>query len=466
MCGSARVRVRDGLTRRGLLAGAAGLGLGLAHAGSARARGRVSQGGRASLRVPWPLGSLDPHDGASFAAALFADAVFDTLYARDARDSRDARGAFVPSLAEAEPEIVGNELRVTVRAGLRTARGRPLGAHDCAASLARARVGHARGWLSGVPVPRVSGDTLRFVFAPGAPLLRDPAALVRVLASPLVAMVPRGFSPESPDGTGPFRATLQANTLTLTRSPSAARGPAFLDELVVRKALDLKDSLRAFESGADDLGWLGLGLYEPRAGARPFDLGPIGYATLFVGRDAGAWDAPGLPQRICDAIAPSRLAQFALGPAWPVEPSDGWGGPSGPLLVRDDSPYLQELATTVAGLLSRPGHELTVRAVSADELSQRRTSRLFTLALDLVRPAGHDAFGALVGLTQAVDPGRTAALVTHPPRLAEVSARTLTRTLRCGVLGEVRAQGGRVPDLSLPAGTLGVDWGEASRARR
>lgn len=452
MCASAR------LSRRAALV--TGLGLGLGAGGSASARGRVTQGGRASLRVPWPLASLDPHDGASFAAALFADAVFDTLYARD------ARGAFAPSLAEAEPEIVGDEVRVTIRAGLRSARGRAVGARECAASIARARAGHARGWLSGVPAPRVSGDALRFVFAPGAPLLRDPAALVRVLASPLVAVVPPGFSPESPDGTGPFRATLRADGLTLTRNPGAARGPAFLDELVVRKAADLKDSLRAFESGADELGWLGLGLYESRAGARPFDLGPIAYAALFVGRDAGAWDAPGLPQRICDSIAPSRLAPFALGPAWPVEPSDGWGGPSGPLLVRDDSPYLLELATTVAGVLSRPGHELTVRGVSAEELTQRRASRLFTLALDLVRPAGHDPFGALVGLTQAVDPGRTAALVAHPPRLADVPARTLTRTLRCGVLGEIRAQGGRVPDLSLAGGTLGIDWGESSRARR
>ncbi|HRH01198.1 MAG TPA: hypothetical protein PLR99_33405, partial [Polyangiaceae bacterium] len=108
MCADARQGGR--LSRRAALSAATGLGLGLGlglgAGGSASARGRVAQGGRASLRVPWPLASLDPHDGASFAAALFADAVFDTLYARD------ARGAFAPSLAEAEPEIVGNEARV------------------------------------------------------------------------------------------------------------------------------------------------------------------------------------------------------------------------------------------------------------------------------------------------------------------------------------------------------------------
>ncbi len=442
---------RGRLSRRAVLAAAA-----LAAGVPARAwgRGRVQHGGRVALRVPWALAGLDPHDGASFAAALFGDACFDTLYARD-----DA-GGFAPSLAEGDPELVGAEARVTVRAGLHTGRGRPLGARECAASIARARAGHARGWLADIPAPRVDGATLRF-----APM-KDLARLTRALGSPLVAMVPGGFSPAAPDGTGPFRVAVRPDGLTFTRNPNAARGPAFLDELHVTRAGELKASLRAFESGADDLGWLGLGLYESRAGARPFDLGALAYATLFVGRDAGSWDAPGTAQRICDSIAPARLAEFALGAPWAVEPSDGWGGPSAPLLVREDSPYLVELANTVAGVLSRPGHELTVRPVPAEELSQRRASRLFALALDLVRPAGHGAFGALVGLTQAADPARTAALVTHPPRLGDVPVRTLTRTLRCGVLGEIRAQGGRVAEVTLPAGPVGVDWGGVARARR
>lgn len=444
------------LSRRATLSALLGVGgLVCLPEGASFARGRTAPGGRVSLRVPWPLDKLDPHDGASAASALFADAVFDTLYARD------ESGALVPSLAESEPELSGNEVRVTVRQGLKTGRGRSIGARECAASIARARNGHARAWLADVPAPRVDGPVLRFAS-------KDPVRIVRALASPVVAMVPAGFSPESPDGTGPFRLAARAETWTFTRNPSAARGASFLDELTVHKAQDLKASLRAFESGADDLGWLGMGLYEPRAGARAFDAGAAAYAVLFVGRDAGSWDAPGLAQRICDSVPPSRLAELSVGPAWTVEPGDGWGGPASPLLVREDSPYLVELARTVAGVLSRPGHEITVKPVTADELQQKRASRLFSLALDVVRPVAHGSLGALVALTQASDPGRGAELVLHPPRLGEVSPRSLTRTLRCGVLGEVRAQGGRVADLVLPVSSAagGIDWGGVARVRR
>ncbi len=437
--------------RRAFALGAASLLLGRQAAG----RGRTALGGRVSLRVPWPLFAIDPHDPSSAAAALFGDALFDTLYVRD------EVGGFVPGLAEGEPEPGGQELHVRVRAGLRTGRGRPLGAQECVASIARARASGARGWLTEVPVPRASGSTLRFA-------TKDPSRLVRALASPLVAIVPRGFSPETPDGTGPFRFQSRGDALILARNPLAARGPAFLDELVLRSSADLKASLRAFESGADDLGWLGLGLYEIRAGARPFDAGVTAFATLFVGRDAGAWDAPGVAQRICDSVPAARLAEFALGAPWRLEPSDGWGGPPSSILVRDDAPYLLELARALAGVLSRPGHELVTRAVPPEELASRKISRLFALALDAVRPASHGSFGALVGLTTAVDPARAAELVRHPPKLGEVSVRALTRTLRCGVLGEIRAQGGRVADVNvaLSSAAPGVDWGAVSRGRR
>ena len=419
------------------------------------ARGRAAIGGRLAFRLPWPLERLDPHDASSVAAALFSEACFDTLYARD-----ESNG-FVASLAEADPELAGVEVRVTIREGIKSARGRPIGSRECAASLSRARGAGQSGWLADVPPPRIDGRVLRFA-------TKDPARLVRALASPLAVMVPFGFTPEAPDGTGPFRVTLRDGGMTLTRNPNAARGASFLDEIVVSKAQDLKASLRAFESGADDLGWLGMGLYEPRAGARPFDAGPVAHVALFVGRDAGTWDAPGLAQRVCDALPPARLAEFSLGPVWAVDPGDGWGGPAGALLVRDDAPYLVELAKTIAGILSRPGHELTAKAVSPEELAQKKASRLFCLALDVVRPVGPGAFGALVGLTQASEPSRARDLVLHPPRMGDVSPRTLTRTLRVGVLGEVRAQGGRVPDLVLPASAAcpGMDLGASRRSKK
>ncbi len=408
-----------------------------------------------AFRVPWPLDRLDPHDGSSVAGALFADACFDTLFARD------EAGAFVPSLAEHDAELVGVEVRVTVRDGLKTGRGRPIGARECAASIARARSLGLGGYLADIPAPRVEGKVLRFA-------TKDAARVTKALASPLAAIVPFGFAAEAPDGTGPFRASLREGVLTLTRNNLSARAPSFLDEIVITKAQDMKASLRAFESGADDLGWLGMGLYEPRAGARPFDAGALAYVALFVGRDAGTWDSPGLAQRVCDSLPPARLQEFSLGPAWTLDPGEGWQGPAGALLVRDDAPWLVELAKTVAGVLSRPGHELTAKPVSAEELSQKRSSRLYTLALDVVRPLQHGAFGALVGLVQASEPARARELTLHPPRLGDVPARTLARTLRVGVLGEVRAQGGRAPDLVLPTSPQapGVDWGAARRLKK
>ena len=86
------------MRRRELLAGAASLALVSLVTPVARARGRTPYGGRVVLHAPWPLGALDPHRLDDPAAAFFGEAVFDTLYARD-----DA-GAFVPSLAEGDPE--------------------------------------------------------------------------------------------------------------------------------------------------------------------------------------------------------------------------------------------------------------------------------------------------------------------------------------------------------------------------
>jgi hypothetical protein len=45
--------------------------------------------------------------------------------------------------------------------------------------------------------------------------------------------------------------------------------------------------------------------------------------------------------------------------------------------------------------------------------------------------------------------------------------RTATRTMRLGVVGEIRLQGGRAGDVVLPASPWGrgVDWGSAFRVR-
>lgn len=418
------------------------------------ARGRTPVGGRIAMRVPFSLTSIDPHRLDDPAAALFGEALFDNLYARD------DTGAYVPVLAEAEPEPDGNALRVKLRSGVKTAKGRPFEPRDAWSSLGRARANGAKAWLADVPAPRIDGRSL--VFA-----MRDASRLVRALASPLVAMVPQSFSPDAPDGTGPFRLTTRGDAFVLVRNAYAARGPSFLDEVTLRSGAAAA-SLRAFDSGSDEIAWHGQGLYAKHKDSAAWDLGGVGWAVLFTGKDAQSWDVPGVAQQVCDGIPPSRLAFLALGPAWTVDTNQqGWGGPTAAIVVRDDAPWLVELATALAATIKTPGHDVTVTPINANELVQRRASRNFALALDVVRPVTHGSVGAMIGLATADNPQGASQLVLHPPRLAEVNARTLTRTLRCGVVGEVRASGGRLSEVFLApsSAAFGLDLGSSTRAR-
>jgi peptide/nickel transport system substrate-binding protein len=440
------------ITRRRFVAGSAAALAAIA-ARSALGRGRIPYGAGLTLHLPWPTTSIDPHRIDDPLAAFFGDALFDSLYARD-----DA-GTLVPVLAADDPRPDGAGLRVPLRPGLRFASGATLDARTAAASIARARAHDAAAWLADVPPPKATGDGL--VFA-----TRDPRALTRALASPLVAIVPPRFSPEHPDGTGPFRAEPSSGGVRLSRNVLAASGPAFLDGVDARRANDLATPLRAFESGADDIGWLGSFLHEPRAGARSFDAGTVAWAVLRTGRLAGALDAPGTAQALADGVPHAALAPLVVGAPWEQGPAR-WTGPPGELLVRDDAPWLVEVARALAVALSSPSHEVTLRPVPAGDLAARRGPRAFALLLDLARPAGPEALGALLGLATADDPAAALALARHPPR-GDLAPRKVTRAMRLGVVGEVRLQGGRAPDVVLPPSPWGrgVDWGSAFRARR
>ncbi len=416
---------------------------------------RVPYGGRLLLHVPWSLSSIDPHRIDDATAALFGEALFDTLY------GMDEAGALVPVLAEDDPRAEGGSLRVPVRAGVRFASGAPLDARAAAASLARARARDASAWLADIPVPRVDGNTL--VFA-----TRDAHKLVGALAAPIVAVVPPRFSPERPDGTGPFRAEIQPGSVVLGRNTLSALGPSLLDAIEARHAPDLVTSLRAFESGADDIGWLGAFLHEPRSGAKSFDGGFVAWAVLRTGRDAGALDAPGTAQALADGVPHAALASLVVGPPWagaaagPVP----WTGSPCELLVRDDSPWLLELARSLAVALSTPSHEVVQRTLAPADIATRRSTRAFTLMLDVARPAGPGSMGALLGLATADDPAAATALARHPPR-GDMPPRVAGRTMRLGVVAEIRLQGGLAPGVVLPLSTWGrgVDWGGAARRR-
>ncbi len=447
-------------SRRALLGAAGAAAIASLLPRAARSSGRAPYGGRIALRIPWPLGGIDPHRIDDVAAACFGEALFDTLYARsEAHDETPSEGAaFRAALAEGDPEPVGNKLRVRLRGGVRFASGLKLGAEAARASIERARQEGAAAWLADVPPPRVDDDALVFS-------TRDARLLVRALASPLVAIVPPHFSPDRPDGSGPFRAVLRPGGLALTRNTVASNGPSFLDAIDVAEAPDLAASLRAFERGADDLGWLGSFLHEPRAGARNFDGGAIAWAILRTGREAGPLDAPAAAQSLANGVRFAALQSLVVGPAWEATVAS-WSEPPCDRLVRDHAPWLLEVARSVAAALSAPAHEVSARPTAPAEIAQRRRTRAFTLMLDVARPAGPGDGGALLGLAMADDPDSAIALARHPPRAA-FAPRTVTRTMRIGVVAEIRLQGGRAPDVVLPSSPWGrgIDWGSAFRAR-
>lgn len=431
------------LSRRafGGLAAAFALGLAL----PAEGRARTPEGGTLTLHVPWSTASLDPHELVEPLAALFGPAVFDPLFALD------ASGAPYAALADGLPTAQGGRTLVRLREGLRTARGVALDGRDVVASIQRARARGGAAWLAPVPVPVPDPKEPRTVSFEGI----APDVLARALASPLVSIVPRGFSPTAPDGTGAFAASLEPATLRLTRNPNAARGAAFLQAITVARAEDLRESLRAFEARQDDVGWLGAGLHEARKGATRFDLGAVAHVALVASAALGV--APGALQTLCDGLPGERLRHLGLG-ALPSGSGAVWSGAPVELFVDEAAPHLVEIAEALAPLLTQPGHEVSVRRAPRAEVSRVRTSTRPALALTVVGRFDPSPLGAFVALATQDDPARARELALHPPRFAlSATPATLARTLRLGVLGELRVTGAVSEDFVLRA-AVGNGW--------
>jgi peptide/nickel transport system substrate-binding protein len=416
--------------------------LALATAPVALALGRTPTAGNLRLSLPFDPSSLDPHLADSPLAALFGPAIAEPLYALD------AEGRPYPTLAASLPERTAEGSRVSLRPGLTTARGKPLLARDAVFSLERSRRLGGAAVLGELAVPVASAKEPLTFLVPGA----DPAALAAALASPLTALVPRGFSALAPDGAGPFRATPSRDLLLLERNLRAARGPSFLASIRVSRAADLAAALRAFEAGQADVGFLGAGLHRARPGALSFEGQVYGWAVLRAGREAGAWGAPGVTQGLSDRLSPAVLAHLGVvGVGGKLLPNAGWGGSPAEILVDADSPLLHKLAETAAPLLGGSA-ALGVHAVPRVELAERRSSGAFTLMVDFVRVAGSPGRSTLLSLLAAVSP----ALAARPPRATSTEPRDVARTLPLGVIGGLRFAGFRLPDLvGLEAFQLG-----------
>lgn len=422
----------------------------------ALASSRPARGGKLALRVPFALRSFDPHALDDIGAMLFGAALFESLYRLVPAARSGEAPSFEPVLAETLPKLNDATISVPLRRGLISGRGRAIQPRHLVDSIERARRGAGRFVLSGIPRPKPTASGLEFAF-------KDVERLTLALASPLLAFAGPSFSAGAPDGTGPFVADGNRggdDSWTLRRNLRAASGVALLDSIQLRRASSLSDSLRAFEAGDDQIGFHGLGLHDPRPGARGFDAGAVGVIALAVGREAGAMDVPGVAQQLCDGLSPQRFAHLNLGSPWSTASSNGWTGAPSQLLVVDDSPYLREVAETVAASLSRPGHEVTARPVPASDLRERMRSRAYSLSLSAYRPLWPSALGVYGALLGASDPDRAAASLARPPKVQNV--RTLTRSLRVGLLGELRWQGGAVGELQV----ADLSWGNMHYARR
>lgn len=387
------------------------------------AMGRTPLGGSLNFTLPWPVNSLDPHDLYDPCAALFASAIADPLYALD------ARGRPYPALADGMPSATGRGARVTLRPGIITAQGRRLGGSDVHWSLTRARSRAARALLSEFGAPRLAGDSVGFEIA-------DPIRLAIALASPTCAILPRSFNPAQPDGTGGLAAAASTLGLNLQRNLHAARGAAFLERLSLRPALSLTDALRAFESGATDIGWLGDGLHRRRPGAQPFSAPPVGWVVLRTGTAAGAWAASGVAQSLLEGMAPGALSRFGLTPA-SAGGSRRWGGGDAEIATDTRAPFLAEVADGLAAALSQDGHQLRVARLQPAELARRRSAGNFALMLDFVRNLSLGPSRDGLALVTAANP----ALADRPPKVSGVAAAQLARTLPLGIVGELRPSG-------------------------
>jgi peptide/nickel transport system substrate-binding protein len=411
----------------------------------AAALGRIPAGGTLRLRIPWPVGELDPHALGNFAAALFAPAVADSLFALD------QHGAPYPTLAATLPQVTPAGTKVSLRPGLVSARNKQLDGRDVVFSLGRAKQGGARALLALLGKPKVdSNDALSVLFGDASPV-----ALGLALASPLTAIVPRGFSPAYPDGTGAFVAQFSGRKLVLRRNARAARGAALLTAIEVSSASDLGESLRAFEAGEVDVGWLGSGLHRPRPDAVNLEGPRIGWVVLRTGTEAKEWGAPGVAQRLLDAVDPARIAHLGLDMGAPAQASPAWGGDPADLLVDETAPHLVEIAKTVAAILSAPQHEVRAAPKPPAELGQRRATGHFALMADFVRVLGPRAEDVPAALITASSPE----LALHPPKLGAQSARLVARSLNLGVVGELRLRGACAPHFrGLAAWDLGAVW--------
>ena len=201
-----------------------------------------------------------------------------------------------------------------------------------------------------------------------------------------------------------------------------------------RRAADMASTLRAFEVGDADVGFLGAGLHRRRANAVDFRTDDLGFVVLRTGPLAAAWGAPGVAARLVAGLDPGRFAHLGLSPKGGGAPAP-WGGPPAELLVDEQSAYFLEIARALSAGLSQNGHEIRPAPLPRAELRRRRDEGKFALCLDFVRRLGPSPEHALLGLLATADPK----VADRPPRFAIVLANSSKLAVAIATVGRPAA---------------------------
>lgn len=416
----------------------------LAFASKASALGRIPYGGEIQSSLPWDLQSVDPHNINDPVAAFLAPLLFEPLF------GIDGRGQLYPTLAASYPARSGEVARVELRS-LRWPNGKLVTAQQAAWSLERSRQRGAKALFAGVGT--IGADSATSLTFAGT----TPERLARTLASPLTALLSPQATAKDTLGLGPFRGQLTGSRATLNRNPHAARGLPFLDRIELRRAPSLSDALRDFEAHQNNLGWFGRGLHEPRLDSRLVDTGHAGWVVLHAGQQSGRWARPGAASSLVGTIAAPSLERFGLFPCRQPTLPEPYSGAPCTLVVRRDSPYLVELATTLAAILGGSNNLVSVATVSSPELTQLKRTRQFGFLLDQVRALGPSAEEHQLSLLTE------AGLPFKPPRLPpntqvnDVPGLVCT-SLSLAAVGELHLLWATLPQLVLPDGNLANAW--------
>ncbi len=431
---------RHALGRRQWLVQAGSLTL----ASGATALGRLPYGGVVQSSLPWDLSTVDPHDLNDPVAAFLSPLLFEPLF------GTDAQGNVYPTLAANHPTQEGTSTRVELRS-LRWPNGKVVTSEQVAWSLERSRQRGAKALFAGVGQFRPAGKG--GVLVSGT----SPDKLARVLASSLTALLSSKSNPSDTFGLGPFRAQMTGDSALLTRNGFAARGLPFLDRIELRRAPSLADALRDFEAHQNNLGWFGRGLHEPRPNSRLIDSGHAGWVVLHAGQQSGRWARPGAASSLVGTIAAPSLERFGLFPCRQSSLPEPYSGAPCNLVVRRDSPYLVELATTLAAILGGPTGLITVATVSPQDLPQLKRSRQFGFLLDQMRALGPSAEEHQLSLLTE------AGLPFKPPRLPPNTHRDdvpalVGPTSSLAVVGALHLLWATLPQLELPGGNLANAW--------